>query len=489
MTQLGMLVVTATIVLVTEIIIRWICHRQAHNLVKLIHARADRPVLENIFSGILLEPKREPEKPPLRITMVAPFGRRKRMTLRSRIIPMASSFIELGYEVNIFVPPWDCPEDSGRKENFFGALNLINVRLGRWTFRDFDPFLFWRLFRGVLASQPDMIYSFKPIRYSGALSLLTYLLKSIPWIGGTLSNTCVVIDVDDWEGFGGWADRIEGGYLIRFMRDRLERLAVRYSDVVTVANRDLENRVRTLRKNSKKIVYIPNGILPELWPEVSDLRPPDELHKKLKQLGKPRTILLYSRFVEIKAEEVITIFGKVLEAVPDAALLVVGTSDDYVSITEKLKLLTLADHEGIPRERIIQVGWVPYHELRNYWSAADVAICPYEDTNVIRARSTIKVLELMAAGKALVAYEVGEIAETIVHGKSGLLVKPNDSDAFARDVVRLLKNKRLRVRIGDAANDRAHHEYDWDKIVEKVEPALIPKKKEEKDKKGKKHQK
>ncbi len=63
-------------------------------------------------------------------------------------------------------------------------------------------------------------------------------------------------------------------------------------------------------------------------------------------------------------------------------------------------------------------------------------------------------IEGMAAGCAPVAPEVGGIPEVIVHGKSGLLVRP-DSEEYAQAFITLGRDPEARIRLGRAARKRA----------------------------------
>ena len=469
MVILGSLTIGVLIILVFELTIRWRGHHEAQRLVRLIHERAEQPERENPY---LLRPREVTAQRSGRIAMVAPFGLCRKMTVRSRMVPMAVSLRERGYDVTIFVPPWDCPKGSSLDKSI-DSLRLVHVRRAKWMPRVYDALLFARLLRQVMAFQPDIVYGFKPIGYSGAVSLLAYILKEVPWIRSKIGLRKVLVDADDWEGFGGWADRIEGTYLAKFVRDRQERLSLRYCDAVTVVSEELENRAKALRKGGNSVFYVPNGLRADLWPEAPPRQAiPSELDERLRRLGNPKVLLLYTRFAEFKAERLITILAKVLEAIPNTALLIVGTSFDRESRLQRLKLLPLADQAGIDRERIVTVGWVRYRGLPKYWSATRVAIYPCDDTCINRAKSATKILELMAAGKAIVADNVGEIGRAIELGKCGLLVPPGDSDAFSQAVVRLLRDEQLQIRLGEAANKTAHTEFEWSRIVSTVERAI-----------------
>ena len=72
----------------------------------------------------------------------------------------------------------------------------------------------------------------------------------------------------------------------------------------------------------------------------------------------------------------------------------------------------------------------------------------------------ISVLEAMAAGLPVVATAVGGIPEIVVDGETGLLVPPQDDQALAAALRRLLADRELRHRMGAAGRARAERLFD-----------------------------
>ena len=65
------------------------------------------------------------------------------------------------------------------------------------------------------------------------------------------------------------------------------------------------------------------------------------------------------------------------------------------------------------------------------------------------------VLEAMAAGIPVVAFAVDGVAETVLHGETGLLVPPGDEPALAEALEQLARNRDLRAKLGQAGSKRA----------------------------------
>jgi len=74
-------------------------------------------------------------------------------------------------------------------------------------------------------------------------------------------------------------------------------------------------------------------------------------------------------------------------------------------------------------------------------------------------------LEGLAMGKPVVASETGPGSEIIEDGVSGLLCDPHNPHSIAEAVIRALKDRELRMRLGAAARTRAVSEFSMDKLV------------------------
>jgi glycosyltransferase involved in cell wall biosynthesis len=137
---------------------------------------------------------------------------------------------------------------------------------------------------------------------------------------------------------------------------------------------------------------------------------------------------------------------------------------------EERELLRLAARAGLAGA-IDYRGWAEPHAIPALLASADVALVPMDDTLINRARSSAKLLELMAAGLPIVAARVGQVAEYIEDRHSGLLVAPGDPAALAHAVLALLADPALREGLGQAARARVTQHYTWDHLAPAAERA------------------
>jgi glycosyltransferase involved in cell wall biosynthesis len=76
--------------------------------------------------------------------------------------------------------------------------------------------------------------------------------------------------------------------------------------------------------------------------------------------------------------------------------------------------------------------------------------------------------EAMAVGRPVVATRCGGIPEVVDDGVTGFLVEPGDTGAFASAVIRLLEDRALRDRFGEAARGRVEKRFAVDAHVTAV---------------------
>ena len=398
----------------------------------------------------------------MNVVMVGPFGLRPRGTMSVRALPMAKALAVRGHAVTMLLPPWQNPEDAGRCWEKEG-IHIENISLPPRLPLLFHALIALRLTRRALALHPDVVHFFKPKAYSG---LTHWLLARLP----RTRRPRLVVDTDDWEGPGGWNEI--GGYTPaqrRFFAWQ-ERWGLTHANAVTVASRTLESLVWAMGVPPQQVFYVPNGVARR---QEAGSRRQEAGSRKQETRDVPSCtlhpascILLYTRFFEFPVRRVIEVLHRVRETAPEVRLLVVGKG----LFGEEEQLLGLAQETGLA-DAVEYVGWVESEALSAYFTQADLAIYPFDDTLVNRTKCAVKLLDLLAAGVPVVAEAVGQNREYIRHGETGWLVAPGDIEGFADAVVRLLENRELRERLGQAAANDVRQRFAWERLVETVERA------------------
>jgi glycosyltransferase involved in cell wall biosynthesis len=82
------------------------------------------------------------------------------------------------------------------------------------------------------------------------------------------------------------------------------------------------------------------------------------------------------------------------------------------------------------------------------------------------------VMEAMAAGKPVVAYENGGVPEMVADGETGRLCRPGDVEELAQVIIELIRDERQRDRLGEAGRVRARELFSARRHVARMEEAL-----------------
>jgi glycosyltransferase involved in cell wall biosynthesis len=82
------------------------------------------------------------------------------------------------------------------------------------------------------------------------------------------------------------------------------------------------------------------------------------------------------------------------------------------------------------------------------------------------------VMEAMAVGRPVVAYEDGGVPEMVVDGETGLLCEPGDVEGLTRAILELAGDKVLRVLFGEAGRKRATTLFGVERHVAQMEKVL-----------------
>jgi glycosyltransferase involved in cell wall biosynthesis len=139
-----------------------------------------------------------------------------------------------------------------------------------------------------------------------------------------------------------------------------------------------------------------------------------------------------------------------------------GRSDFYcVLIGEgdaRPSLMSTARDLGL-EERVWFTGYIPDDAMIRCLSSADIFVDP-DPSNSFNDRSTmIKVLEYMALGKPIVAFDLPEHRASAA--ESAFYARPNDERDFARCLATLMDDPQRRQQMGQIGRERIETELSW----------------------------
>jgi glycosyltransferase involved in cell wall biosynthesis len=129
-----------------------------------------------------------------------------------------------------------------------------------------------------------------------------------------------------------------------------------------------------------------------------------------------------------------------------------------------------ARHAGI-EDRIIWLGWIDPSEVGRIAAGCELALHPFDDTPVNRAKCSVKLLELMATGIPVISTAVGENRSYIEDGTSGRLAASSDAAELAAAVLELLTRPERGRELGAAARERVERRFLWEYLAPTAENA------------------
>lgn len=144
-----------------------------------------------------------------------------------------------------------------------------------------------------------------------------------------------------------------------------------------------------------------------------------------------------------------------LSQVDGAELVITGLPGDSPATAE---LRARAEKSGVA-SKVVFIGTVAHDAMPALLRSADTVVCApaHEPSGAVA-------LEAMACGVPVLATAVGELADVVVDGVTGLLVTPDNSDGLARALHRLLLDDTLRQEFSMASLDRVDARYSWNQV-------------------------
>ena len=112
--------------------------------------------------------------------------------------------------------------------------------------------------------------------------------------------------------------------------------------------------------------------------------------------------------------------------------------------------------------------YIEMSEVRDLFATARVVVTPY----LFGYQSGVVHLA-MTMGRAVVSSDVGDFADVVVDGETGVLVPPRDPVKLSEALERIVGDPALAERLGAAAHRRITTEASWDRVARLVDDALV----------------
>jgi phosphatidylinositol alpha-1,6-mannosyltransferase len=167
-------------------------------------------------------------------------------------------------------------------------------------------------------------------------------------------------------------------------------------------------------------------------------------------------LVFFGRFEPTKGVDVLVEALGVLGARAPQTL-IIGRGPEEQALRASIDTLGLADRVGL-------LPWMTHDELGQVLTDARLVVLPSRQENF-----SLAVLSAMAVGAPIISTRVGGTPEIIVHEETGLLVPPDQPERLAQAILRLLDDRDLARRLGQAGRRHVHQHLTWDAVAQEFE--------------------
>lgn len=318
----------------------------------------------------------------------------------------------------------------------------------------------WKTTQGSGYDPKDIFSRYRWLRRSSPKYDVVHAFESrpatlIPALIARRNGAIFISDWCDWFGSGGSIEHRTSS-LQRIMMRPIETFLENRSRLktrgVSVINSVLREKVLSMGIDDNDILLLPNGAY------TGNFTPADRDHLR-RSLGLPLHIPLIAYTGSLFFDDAVLMsaaFEIIQRKVPEAKMLMIG----YTNIDLK-KMVSQP-------ETVINTGPVPFDELSAYVSACTIGWIPLADVKANTGRFPMKVNDFMAAGRAVVVSDVGDLGTMIGQYSLGLVSKPN-AESLAANVLELLAATNRREGFEKRARETAETVFAWSKITDRLE--------------------
>lgn len=348
-----------------------------------------------------------------------------------RVRQEALALIRMGCTVRILA--WDRDQKASPTEVLEGVhveRVFLASKHGRGNLQVFFYFLlyvkmFWRAFRT----------SFEVIH--------CHDLDTLPvgFLLGKVKRTRVVYDAHE-----SFPDMLQGSVHPLVLRavERLEKFLIRRVDLVITVGEKIRRHFTV--NGARRSVVVGN------WKRVEEYSRTAEQNLAVRaELAIPDSALAVVCITNLLRDRKIVELLDAVEADPSVYAVLGGKGDLEPLIRER----------AARNPRIVYVGFVNGADIPRYTCAADIVYYGFDPKNPNASFSAPnKLYEALAAGRALITGNFGEIAEVVRNGECGVVL-PEYSSATIGEAITTLKNSELRARFASNARRLGETTMNW----------------------------
>ena len=190
--------------------------------------------------------------------------------------------------------------------------------------------------------------------------------------------------------------------------------------------------------------------------------------KKLYNLPEDYKIILCVQRIDPKSGhmQLVKAMPKIIDSCPNVKLMFVGGESLTSKISQERQRYENEVHELIKslnlQEHIIFTGTIEYEKLPMYYNSADIVALTSKNEGF-----GLAVTEGMACAKPIIGTNVSGIALQVHNGINGFLIDVGDFEKTAEKILELLKDEKLRERMGKESLRIVKSKFEMSKGIDK----------------------
>lgn len=227
----------------------------------------------------------------------------------------------------------------------------------------------------------------------------------------------------------------------------VDRYAFRRADGFMVVSTYLKDHLVSHGVPEDRIVVIPNAADPDAFRPNGN---PAESMRRIKEEGNNIVGFVGGFHKWHGVDLLVDTVESVRKEVEKTVYVLIGDGPQKASIQRNVE-------NGCAPGSVVFIDRLKHDAVPEYLESFDIAVLP--DSNAFG--SPMKILEYMAAGKAVVAPRLGPLLDIIDDGNDGFLFTPGDRDSLSKKLIYLLKNDELRRQAGILARKKIISKHNW----------------------------
>ncbi|UCE73723.1 MAG: glycosyltransferase family 4 protein [Methanomassiliicoccales archaeon] len=299
-----------------------------------------------------------------------------------------------------------------------------------------NPVLVYKLYSRALRTKADVYHIIDMDNI-----LVGFFLK-------TIKGKKVIYDIgDDFPSYNNFPGFVQ--WIIRSLEGHL----LKYYDTIIVLSKSLKKDRIKYTKNIEVIPHTPD-------PSFN----PNNVMSSKKEVD---YVLVFEGQIQSKKGiiEILKALSLVLKEIKSVKLLLIGE----IRSDEKELILSMIEKYGL-KEHIEITGWMKHTDVPKYINLGDLGICiykPWSYSYVIGVSN--KLIDYMACGKPVIGpRNFPEMEKTVNSAKCGILVDHNDPRQIANAAIYLMRNEKIRKKMGINARKHIEKYHLWESFEKKL---------------------